>query len=90
MNNKDSLISNFVIEEVVKEVAKYKVTFTVVNGKELVYFTNSEAFLENLKKFKDKKFLIEYSFSELSKKSSKNKKEETETKIVRVRLPKTK
>ena len=100
MDDKNSLIKSFHVESV-EGVAKNKVTFVVVNDKKLTYYTNSESFLENLKKFEGQKFIIDYALSELSKPVTKkgrgNKSPEPErvdtdieTKIVRVKLPKIK
>lgn len=100
MTDKNSLIKSFHVESV-EGVAKNKVTFVVVNDKKLIYYTNSDKFLESLKKFAGQKFIIEYAFSELSKPkptvkrgrgNSNPEPEDTdvEIKIVRVKLPKIK
>lgn len=103
MTDKNSLIKSFHVESVTG-LAKNKVTFVVVNDKKLIYYTNSDNFLESLKKFEGQKFIIEYAFSELSKpkpivknrgRRNTNPEPESEvtdveTKIVRVKLPKIK
>ena len=95
---KDSLVENFKVEETTG-VSKFKVIFTTVNNVELIYYTNSKKFIDSLSKFKNSRFIIEYSYSEfqqtvmeLKKKKTKEKEvsELLENRIVRVKLPKIK
>ncbi len=59
----DSLIKSFTIEESGLKVYKFKIAFTTVKDIKLIYFTNNETFIENLKKFEGSNFIIYYEFS---------------------------
>ena len=83
----DSLVKGFTIEESELKVYKFKILFTTVKDVKLIYFTNNETFIENLKKFEGNNFIIYYEFSkthDLVDESNGIKR------IIKVKLPKNK
>ncbi len=77
----DSLIERFKVNEK-NDVFKYEIIFTTVNDLKLAYCTNKKGFIENLEKFKGKRFVLEYEKAEF-KTGMKNR-------ILKAKLPKIK
>ena len=77
----DSLIERFKVNEK-DDLFKYEIIFTTVNDLKLFYCTNKDSFVENLEKFKGRRFILEYEKAEF-KQGMKNR-------ILKARLPKIK
>ena len=81
----DSLIKEFKIEESELKVYKHKITFTTVKNLRMVYYTNNETFIESLKEFEGRNFIIYYEFSRTHDLVDES---EGFSRIIKVKLPK--
>lgn len=84
-SRKDSLIKSYVITED-SETTSFgnKIIFTTVKDIDLIYYTNTKTFVDNLKNF-DTRFIISYEFSRANTLVEES---DTVKRIIKVKLPK--